>query len=190
MRRRITVVVAALVVMTVGAPTVQAVPRASTMRVYTKLHYKAAKVSGKRAPGRNIRRQGVRTKQGVRPAREWEFRQAIKRLRPLASQPKQYPLIHRTGAPPTDGPNGAMSASVRSGPSGILSSIRSCESGGNYSTNTGNGFSGAYQFDDQTWHSVGGSGSAWQASPAEQDQRAAMLYSQRGGAPWPVCSRR
>lgn len=70
-----------------------------------------------------------------------------------------------------------------------LSSIRSCESGSNYSTNTGNGFYGAYQFTKSTWVSVGGSGNPANASPAEQDRRAAMLYAREGASPWPVCGR-
>lgn len=68
-----------------------------------------------------------------------------------------------------------------------LASTRACESGGNYSTNTGNGYYGAYQFDLATWASVGGSGLPSSASPAEQDYRAALLYRRAGSAPWPVC---
>lgn len=65
---------------------------------------------------------------------------------------------------------------------------RMCESGGDYSTNTGNGFTGAYQFMDSTWRSVGGStSSAYLASPAEQDYRAAVLYRRSGPGQWPVC---
>jgi hypothetical protein len=68
-----------------------------------------------------------------------------------------------------------------------LEAIAACESGGNYSTNTGNGFYGAYQFTQETWASVGGTGNPAAASPAEQDKRAAMLYAQQGSSPWPVC---
>jgi hypothetical protein len=70
-----------------------------------------------------------------------------------------------------------------------LASVRSCESGssGGYSANTGNGFYGAYQFDLQTWGSVGGHGLPSDARPREQDYRAAKLYRQRGSAPWPKC---
>ena len=70
---------------------------------------------------------------------------------------------------------------------GHLQAIAACESGGNYSTNTGNGFYGAYQFTQSTWASVGGTGNPAAASPAEQDKRAAMLYAQQGSSPWPVC---
>jgi hypothetical protein len=68
-----------------------------------------------------------------------------------------------------------------------LEAIAACESGGNYSTNTGNGFYGAYQFTQATWESVGGTGNPAAASPAEQDARAAQLYAQSGSTPWPVC---
>ena len=71
------------------------------------------------------------------------------------------------------------------GVSDILARTKMRESGGNYATNTGNGYYGAYQFDLQTWRSVGGSGLPSAASPAEQDMRAQMLHSQRGCQPWP-----
>jgi len=73
------------------------------------------------------------------------------------------------------------------GAGGNLASIRACESGGNYATNTGNGYYGAYQFDQRTWNSVGGSGNPANASPAEQDARAQALISSRGSSPWPSC---
>lgn len=52
-----------------------------------------------------------------------------------------------------------------------------------------NGYCGAYQFDQQTWRSVGMSGSACGASPAQQDEAAQRLYQQRGSQPWPNCGR-
>jgi hypothetical protein len=68
-----------------------------------------------------------------------------------------------------------------------LEAIAACESGGNPSTNTGNGFYGKYQFTQSTWESVGGTGNPAAASEAEQDARAAQLYAQSGSTPWPVC---
>jgi hypothetical protein len=79
-----------------------------------------------------------------------------------------------------------LSAITPPGPD-VLAAIRACESGGDYSIDTGNGFYGAYQFTLSTWASVGGSGNPAQASPAEQDYRAALLYQQQGSSPWPVC---
>ena len=68
-----------------------------------------------------------------------------------------------------------------------LEAIAACESGGDPTTNTGNGFYGKYQFTMSTWASVGGTGNPAAAPEAEQDRRAAMLYAQQGSSPWPVC---
>jgi hypothetical protein len=62
--------------------------------------------------------------------------------------------------------------------------LRMCESGDNYSINTGNGHYGAYQFDLATWRSVGGTGYPYRASKSEQDARALILYRERGWQPW------
>ena len=80
----------------------------------------------------------------------------------------------------------ASGASTASAP---LEAIAACESGGNPSTETGNGFYGKYQFTQSTWESVGGTGNPAAASEAEQDRRAAALYAQQGASPWPVCGR-
>ena len=70
-----------------------------------------------------------------------------------------------------------------------LQAIAACESGGNPSTDTGNGFYGKYQFTQETWQAVGGTGNPAAAPEAEQDRRAAQLYAQVGPSQWPVCSR-
>ncbi|WP_375501892.1 peptidoglycan-binding protein [uncultured Jatrophihabitans sp.] len=66
--------------------------------------------------------------------------------------------------------------------------LRICESGNNYKINTGNDHYGAYQFDLSTWRSVGGSGYPQNASKAEQDARALILYRKRGWQPWQCAS--
>jgi len=92
--------------------------------------------------------------------------------------------IRAATAPST---TGASTVSGTGGAGGQLAAIRACESGGNYSTSTGNGFYGAYQFTRSTWESVGGTGSPAAASPAEQDVRATALLARSGSSPWPVC---
>ncbi len=67
--------------------------------------------------------------------------------------------------------------------------LRHCESTNNYLVNTGNGYYGAYQFDQSTWESVGGTGRPHWAEPVVQDARARLLYSRRGWTPWPICGR-
>jgi hypothetical protein len=71
---------------------------------------------------------------------------------------------------------------------GTLDSIGACESGGDPTAVSSDGtYRGKYQFDTGTWSSVGGSGDPAAAPEAEQDMRAAMLYSQSGSSPWPIC---
>jgi hypothetical protein len=69
-----------------------------------------------------------------------------------------------------------------------LEAIGSCESGGDPGAVSSDGtYRGKYQFDYGTWESVGGSGDPAAAPEAEQDYRAALLYSRSGSSPWPVC---
>jgi hypothetical protein len=69
-----------------------------------------------------------------------------------------------------------------------LDAIAACESGGDPTVVDASGtYHGKYQFDVGTWASVGGSGLPSAAPEAEQDYRAALLYSQAGSSPWPVC---
>src|SRR5437879_492544 len=62
--------------------------------------------------------------------------------------------------------------------------LRQCESSGNYNSIGPAGHYGAYQFDQPTWNSVGGTGLPNQASQAEQDFRSLYLYRMRGWEPW------
>jgi soluble lytic murein transglycosylase-like protein len=72
--------------------------------------------------------------------------------------------------------------------SATLDSIAACESGGDPTAVSADGaYHGLYQFDYGTWASVGGSGDPAAASPEEQTYRAALLYSQSGSSPWPIC---
>jgi soluble lytic murein transglycosylase-like protein len=68
-----------------------------------------------------------------------------------------------------------------------LEAIAACESGGDPTAVNPAGYYGKYQFDTGTWASVGGSGNPAEASEAEQDYRASLLYSRAGASPWPVC---
>jgi cell wall-associated NlpC family hydrolase len=66
--------------------------------------------------------------------------------------------------------------------------VAQCESGGNWNTNTGNGFSGGLQFTDSTWRSHGGSTPhAYQASKAEQKRVAERVLRDQGWRAWPTC---
>jgi LysM repeat protein len=73
--------------------------------------------------------------------------------------------------------------------SGAWAKVANCESSGNPRAVNSGGYYGLFQFDLQTWRSVGGSGNPTKASAAEQLMRAKKLYAQRGASPWPVCGR-
>jgi resuscitation-promoting factor RpfE len=68
--------------------------------------------------------------------------------------------------------------------------IAACESGGNWSINTGNGYYGGLQFSIGTWHANGGAGSPHTASRSEQIRVAENVLRSQGLRAWPVCGRR
>jgi len=73
------------------------------------------------------------------------------------------------------------------GPYSIPTYIVMCESGGNYSAvNPSSGAGGAYQIMPSTWEAYGGTGLPQDASKAEQDRIAALIYADSGTSPW-VC---
>src|SRR5699024_7508710 len=66
--------------------------------------------------------------------------------------------------------------------------LAQCESGGNWSINTGNGYYGGLQFSASTWKAFGGSGMAHQASKAEQIRVASKVQKAQGWGAWPACT--
>jgi hypothetical protein len=90
----------------------------------------------------------------------------------------------------TDAPAAAQAAAAPA-PTGGWSvnwdAIAACESGNNWSINTGNGYYGGLQFDIGTWLSNGGGGYAPRADLATKDQQIAIaerVYAARGLSPW------
>ena len=89
-----------------------------------------------------------------------------------------------TAAADTSGASGDVAAWANSSKA---MSVKSCESGNNYSTNTGNGYYGAWQFDIPSWLANGGG--AYAATPDQapawaQDQVAYNYYQSAGWGPW------
>jgi resuscitation-promoting factor RpfA len=71
--------------------------------------------------------------------------------------------------------------------------IAACESGGNWSINTGNGYSGGLQFSAGTWRAYGGGAyapTAGQASRSAQIAVAEKVLAGQGIGAWPVCGKR
>jgi hypothetical protein len=75
--------------------------------------------------------------------------------------------------------------------------LRECENSGKYTSNPGDHYRGAYQFDRSTWDGVARRHlSTWigrdpaSAPPGVQDSFALWLYGERGAQPWPSCGKR
>ncbi|MET9759803.1 ubiquitin-like domain-containing protein [Streptomyces sp. NPDC006372] len=69
--------------------------------------------------------------------------------------------------------------------------LANCESGGRPDAVDSSGtYGGLYQFDTQTWQSLGGRGRPQEAPAAEQTYRAKKLYVRQGTSPWPHCGGR
>lgn len=89
----------------------------------------------------------------------------------------------------TKKPTTASAAAVASG--SVWDQIAQCESGGNWSINTGNGFTGGLQFVDSTWLGLGGGVYAPQAYLATREQQIAIaekVQAAQGWGAWPACT--
>ncbi|MFF5446975.1 transglycosylase family protein [Streptomyces sp. NPDC012888] len=70
--------------------------------------------------------------------------------------------------------------------------VAQCESGGNWSINTGNGYYGGLQFSASTWAAFGGKSYAPQANQASKAQQIAIaekVLKGQGKGAWPHCGK-
>ena len=91
---------------------------------------------------------------------------------------------------PTAAPPRAAPAGGTAGGASVWDDLARCESGGNWTINTGNGYYGGLQFSHGTWHGYGGGEFAeypHEATREEQIIVAERLRAARGYAPWPAC---
>lgn len=111
-----------------------------------------------------------------------------KRIVAKGTKPKKAEDTSSTSSSSSGSSGSSSSASAPAVVSGddaaIWAAIAQCESGGNPSINTGNGYYGMYQFSLPTWRSVGGSGLPSDASAEEQTMRARMLQQRSGWGQW------
>jgi resuscitation-promoting factor RpfB len=76
---------------------------------------------------------------------------------------------------------------------GTWDALSRCEAGGNWAINTGNGFYGGVQFDQNTWERNGGLRYAQRADLATREEQitiAEVTRARQGWGAWPVCSGR
>jgi LysM repeat protein len=99
--------------------------------------------------------------------------------------------VERRAAPATSSRRSTATRSSAAPASGsVWDRLAQCESGGNWGINTGNGYSGGLQFSPGTWRANGGTGSAHNASRAEQIRVAERVRASQGWGAWPACSAR
>ncbi|MEJ2861215.1 LysM peptidoglycan-binding domain-containing protein [Actinomycetospora flava] len=104
--------------------------------------------------------------------------------RALGRRAAQFALVGAVAAAPMALTTGLASADTD------WDELAQCESSGDWSTNTGNGFGGGLQFTDSTWRAFGGSGQPEDASREEQIQVAERVKAEQGMNAWPTCSKK
>lgn len=152
-------------------------------RSYSKHYRQVAKRLGTRAPGRNIRKHGVRFKGVTFHAVCSEIRRSNRQLLKLLASP---PYSHSQAVPPRQPPAGVRSdMTVANGGSSNPMVNPSCESGGNPQVVDPSGtYWGKYQFDYGTWVAHGGAPGAYGNAPEwVQDQIASHVTYDA----WPNC---
>ena len=103
---------------------------------------------------------------------------------------KGKPAVIARGTKQT-GNTGAAAPAVANG--SVWDAIAACESGGNWSINTGNGYHGGLQFNPGTWAAYGGTAFAPTADLATREQQIAIAertQAAQGWGAWPACTAR
>lgn len=97
---------------------------------------------------------------------------------PVSYESQDYTPVYS----PASAPNYAA------GDGSVWDKLAQCEAGGNWATNTGNGYSGGLQFSPGTWAANGGTGNAADASREQQIAVAQNVQARQGWGAWPACS--
>jgi hypothetical protein len=116
----------------------------------------------------------------------------------LVSLQRQTTAVQPAAAPPSSSPStGSTGGSSSGGPAPVTpthdwNAVAQCESGGNWSINTGNGYYGGLQFSQSTWDAFGGGAHAPRAdlaTPGQQIAVAEKVLAVQGPGAWPTCGR-
>ena len=110
---------------------------------------------------------------------------------PRASQPSQSSSSRAEAPASSSGSDDDVAPAASSGSSsgsGVWDQLAQCESGGDWSISTGNGYYGGLQFSQGSWNAAGGSGNPADASRDEQIRVAENLQNTQGWGAWPSCS--
>lgn len=122
-----------------------------------------------------------------------ELRDRNKLNSEVTSKPVKQIEVHGTKKRPesdTDDGDGGGDGGADVPPGSVWDELAECESGGDWSINTGNGYYGGLQFNLQTWQAYGGSGYPHENSREEQIAVAVKVRDANGGTygSWPHCA--
>lgn len=92
--------------------------------------------------------------------------------------------------PPTTTTTRPPAPTISADDDSVWDRLAQCESGGNWSINTGNGYYGGLQFSLSSWRAVGGSGYPHENSRETQIEMGKRLQASGGWGHWPACSRK
>lgn len=98
-------------------------------------------------------------------------------------------IVRGTKKAEKEGNTGAAAPAVADG--SVWDAIAQCESGGDWSINTGNGYQGGLQFNPGTWAAYGGTAYAPTADQATREQQIAIAektQAAQGWGAWPACT--
>ncbi len=84
----------------------------------------------------------------------------------------------------------ATASSASAASSATWQRVAQCETGGNWSMNSGNGHYGGLQFTLSVWRGYGGTGMPHRNSKSQQIRIAEKVLRSQGPGVWPVCGRR
>jgi uncharacterized protein YabE (DUF348 family) len=108
---------------------------------------------------------------------------------PAAPKPAASSGSSSSGAKSSGSGSGSSGSSAPGVASGsVWDRLAQCESGGNWSINSGNGYYGGLQFSPSTWRANGGSGMPNNASREQQIAVAKKVQASQGWGAWPACT--
>lgn len=148
-------------------------------RLYSAYYYAVRDRHGRRAPGRNIRRFGVKSARGVRTATSRELARSIRTFRRwlhpapvVAAVAASSPTVTASIAQPVTG--------------GMPDCTWKPESGGSYTASNPSGAYGKYQI-MPVHYGQGGVCAGMGKSPSEQEVCARRVFSSSGAGAWVNC---
>ncbi|WP_280790623.1 transglycosylase family protein [Blastococcus sp. CT_GayMR20] len=150
----------------------------------------ASAEAGRAAAARQV--ADLQAAQGAMQSRLQEARATLVDLQRQRTAAEQAASRSRPPAPPSGGSPSGGPAPAPAPTGRDWDAVAMCESGGNWSINTGNGYYGGLQFSSSTWLGFGGGDYAPRAdlaTKAEQIAVAEKVLAVQGRGAWPTCGR-